>query len=225
MPEITLAPIELNPDAIAKRIHADRRSVERLTASAADAMPARAAYQVSYVENKATDAVVIGGVRFASRVLRRNLDDVSRVFPFVITLGTVMDATIDKTQSILDKYILDEIANAALRQARRAFEHYLRRQYAVGNVSCMTPGSLEDWPIEQQQALFSLLGGEPEAICVRLTESFLMIPRKSISGIYFPSETTFLSCQLCPREGCDHRKAPYSRAKARDYGIEAASDS
>jgi len=54
---------------------------------------------------------------------------------------------------------------------------------------------------------------------VRLTESLLMIPRKSASGIYFPTEVSFSSCQLCPRERCDNRKAGYDEAKARQYGI------
>jgi hypothetical protein len=46
-----------------------------------------------------------------------------------------------------------------------------------------------------------------------------MLPRKSISEIYSPSETTFFSCQICPRERCDGRKARYNPEKARDYGV------
>jgi hypothetical protein len=44
---------------------------------------------------------------------------------------------------------------------------------------------------------------------VRLTESMLMIPRKSVSGIFFPSEEGFVACQLCERENCPSRKAPF----------------
>ena len=42
---------------------------------------ARAVYQVSYIEGKFEDAVDIDGVRLTSRVLRKNLDQVERVFP------------------------------------------------------------------------------------------------------------------------------------------------
>ena len=74
----------------------------------------------------------------------------------------------------------------------------------------MSPGSLEDWPITEQTKLFSIFGDTERLIGVRLTDSMLMVPRKSISGILFPSEEGFTSCQLCDRERCPGRKAPYS---------------
>jgi hypothetical protein len=83
----------------------------------------------------------------------------------------------------------------------------------------MSPGSLEDWPIEQQRPLFSLLGNVEASIGVKLNKSLLMIPRKSVSGVYFPNEVTFYNCQLCPRERCEGRKAPYTEELAREYGI------
>jgi len=54
---------------------------------------------------------------------------------------------------------------------------------------------------------------------VILTESFLMMPRKSSSGIFFPTETPFFACQLCPREGCPARKAAYDPRKVQAYGL------
>ena len=83
----------------------------------------------------------------------------------------------------------------------------------------MSPGSLEDWPIQEQLPLFALLGEAPAAIGVRLTESLLMLPGKSVSGIFFPSASTFFSCRLCPRERCEGRKARYDETAAREYGI------
>ena len=78
---------------------------------------------------------------------------------------------------------------------------------------------MDDWPITQQKELFSLFGDVEELIGVTLTESCLMVPLKSSSGIYFPTEVTFETCQLCPREVCESRRAPYDRALAREYGI------
>jgi hypothetical protein len=120
---------------------------------------------------------------------------------------------------MLERYLLEEIGNFALREARRQFEDHLRRTFALEKISSMSPGSLEDWPIEEQRSLFSLLSGVESALGVGLTASLLMLPRKSVSGIYFPSEVSFLSCQLCARERCDDRKARYDEVKARDYGI------
>ena len=40
-----------------------------------------------------------------------------------------------------------------------------------------------------------------------------------VQYIYFPAETTFLNCQLCPRKDCMGRKGPYSEKLAWEYGI------
>ena len=88
----------------------------------------------------------------------------------------------------------------------------------------MGPGQL-DWPIEQQRELFSLLGHVKDSIGVALTESSMMVPRKSISGIIFPTEETFVTCQLCQRNKCPSRKAAFDRAVSEKYDYDPAVDS
>jgi len=44
-----------------------------------------------------------------------------------------------------------------------------------------------------------------------------MVPLKSVSGIYFPTEIKFESCQLCPREVCRGRVAPYDPDLVKKY--------
>ena len=83
----------------------------------------------------------------------------------------------------------------------------------------MSPGSLPDWPIEEQKKLFALLGDVQGVLGVRLNESLLMLPRKSVSGLFFPTEISFYSCQLCPRSNCEARKAAYNEDKAKEYGV------
>jgi hypothetical protein len=217
---LPIADIRLDAVSAAKRLRvADQELMRRLIDAAQAVMAPAAAFRTGYVDEKRADGVVVDSVAFTSRVLRRNLDGVGRVFPFVLTIGRAMDAIIDAKTDMLEKYLLDEIGNLILREARSRFEQHLRSAFALEKISCMAPGSLGDWPIEEQKPLFSLLPGVDAALGVRLTESFLMLPRKSISGIYFPSETTFFSCQLCPRESCDGRKARYDSEKARDYGL------
>jgi len=36
-----------------------------------------------------------------------------------------------------------------------------------------------------------------------------MVPEMSVSGILFPTETGYASCQVCHREDCRLRKAPF----------------
>ena len=77
----------------------------------------------------------------------------------------------------------------------------------------MRPGSGDAtvWPIEQQKMLFDLLGDVRGCIGVRLTDSFLMMPNKTVSGIRVPTEKDFRSCQVCHRENCPSRSAGFDR--------------
>lgn len=48
-----------------------------------------------------------------------------------------------------------------------------------------------------------------EALSVTLSDSCLMTPNKSVTGIRFAVEGRFESCQLCPMPECPGRRAPY----------------
>ncbi|HHE41239.1 MAG TPA: vitamin B12 dependent methionine synthase, partial [Dehalococcoidia bacterium] len=123
---------------------------------------------------------------------------------------------------LMASYCLDSIKMLAVQTARRHLQRYLQETYSLGKLSSMAPGSLEDWPIEQQRPLFDLLGDVEGGIGVRLTDKFLMIPVKSISGIFFPTEVRFESCQLCQRERCTGRRAPYDPQSAARLGVQNA---
>ena len=88
----------------------------------------------------------------------------------------------------------------------------------------MSPGSLADWQLTQQAALFRILDDLPERIGVRLTDSMLMIPTKSISGVRFALDWDFESCQLCPRQGCPGRRADYDETLYLKYNLEPVPD-
>lgn len=197
----------------------DRVQIETVLGVAKPLISAKAVYEVCYIEEKLEDTVIIDGIRLRSRILRKNVETVGRVFPYVITIGTRLEQKADASTDLVEKYYLDRIGNIALSEARNHLEEHLCSRFAVDGLSTMSPGSLEDWPIEQQRPLFSILEGAEVSIGVSLTESLLMIPKKSISGIYFPTEVTFHSCQLCPRQNCEGRKARYNEALAMEYGI------
>jgi hypothetical protein len=124
---------------------------------------------------------------------------------------------------LLPHYYADVISEEAMRTAAAELKQHLVRRYDLGRTSTMSPGSLEDWPIREQRPLFNLLDNPAKTIGVRLTDSMLMIPSKSVSGIRFPVEKTFESCQLCQRERCPGRRAPYDEELyERRYQLEPA---
>ncbi|MEA3253580.1 MAG: vitamin B12 dependent-methionine synthase activation domain-containing protein [Chloroflexota bacterium] len=178
----------------------------------------RAVYEVSYVDNKNEDSLYINGIKFSSHVLRLNLDKVERVFPYVVTCGRELDQIAIPSSDLLRSYYMDVVREVVLHSARSYLGRYIREKYAVGQISRMSPGSLPDWPLTQQKELFEVFGDVEGLIGVKLTDSFLMLPVKSLSGIYFPTEIKFESCQLCPRKACIGRRAAYAPELARKYG-------
>ena len=223
MPILDNMNIDIGLKEICRRLHmapdSDVSELQPLVEAAMTLIEPRALYDVRYIEKKLEDAVIVDGRRLTSRVLRKNLDLVERIFPFVITLGPKLGETQAASSDLLENYYLDTIGNVALNSIRKQLKHHLESQFAIEKMSSMAPGSLADWPIEEQAPLFQILGDVKASIGVKLTDSLLMLPAKSISGIYFPKEISFVSCQLCPRERCESRKAQFSPKLAEEYGI------
>ena len=165
--------------------------------------------RTAYIEEKGTDFVVVDGIRLSSRVLRVNVDRAYKLVPYVATCGLELEQWSKGYPDILEQYWADAVKQWIMRQAVNAFRSMLDDEFGLTQTATMNPGSLEDWPISEQQHLFKLLGDPESAIGVTLTDSFLMIPSKSVSGICFPTEVNYSNCQLCPREECPGRIAPY----------------
>jgi hypothetical protein len=216
-------PVKLDPEHIRKRLHlrhdGDRSYTQALVRIAEPLISAKAVYRDCFIEARFEDAICVEGIRLTSKVLRKNVDKVERVFPYVITIGDKLEEAVKACEDLLDRYCLDLTGNVALHTARRHLEDHLRSTYALDRISYIGPGSLKDWPIENQKPLFSILGDVERHIGVRLEENCLMRPTKSLSGIYFPTEISFYTCQLCSRERCPGRTAPYDEGLAREYGI------
>ena len=228
MEVLSSIPVKLDLEAVIKQMHVRNKSetivknIQELIEIARPIANPKAIYEVSYVENRNEDSLDIGSVKFTSRVLRVNLDRVERVFPYVVTCGRELDEIDFPSDEFIKSYFLDQIKETVLVSARNYLEDYLKGNYALGQLSRMAPGSgpVHDWPIAQQEGLFSIFGGRAKVenlIGVKLTDRLMMIPVKSVSGIFFPTEIRFEACQLCPREGCIGRRAPYDPDLVRKY--------
>ena len=207
-------PVILDAGEVATRLRFDPvragfESLDELVALAQGLIKPRAVYEVAYIGAKGERTVEVGGVTFQSPVLRKNLEQVNKVFPYIITVGPELERAASAQGDLLKQYYLEEMANIALESAAGWLGGQLEARYGVTGLANMSPGSLEDWPITEQTKLFSIFGDTEKAVGVRLTDSLLMLPRKSISGILFPSDEGFVACQLCERENCPSRKAAY----------------
>jgi hypothetical protein len=208
--------VPFNPDlpALAKRLRikpgsAYENELQQLVDSARSLAQPKALYRVAFIESKNEDAVIIDGVTFSSRVLSVNLSQSHRVFAFVATCGTELGTWAHSIDDVVLSFWAEGIKEAALRDVTLALNQHLTSYFDLGKTATMNPGSLADWPIQQQRPLFQLLGDPHAAIGVELTASYLMVPNKSVSGIRFPTEERFESCMLCPRQDCPGRRSTY----------------
>jgi hypothetical protein len=216
MDAITLNNIscQIDIEELMEKLHVkqDREYFTRAQEMAAEAQSLakpKAVYKEAYVDCKGDNFVVIDGVKFTSRIMRVNMEETFRAFPYVATCGTEVESWSKQYTDLLDSYFADTIKEMFLRVASREVETCIDRQYALGHAVSMNPGSLAEWPISEQKLLFGLLGKVEELIGVQLTDSFLMLPIKTVSGIRFPKEGTYENCQLCPRQKCPGRKERY----------------
>lgn len=174
-------------------------------------------YREAFVEKIDGQNVIIGKTGFKSAVLAAALKDIHRVFAYVCTCGTEVDDWSHNEKDYVVSLWLDMIKAMFLGEAGAFFSEHLKNSYQFKNLSSVNPGSgnVENWDISQQKELFALIGGVKEEIGVKLTDSFLMIPTKSTSGLMFPveSEAGFVNCALCTRENCVGRRAAFDKEK------------
>jgi hypothetical protein len=134
---------------------------------------------------------------------------------YILTLGNKVDEIInEESQSgdTLTTIIMDSITTSLLETLCDYVGEKIKREGKEhqnwGATCAYSPGQYK-WTIEEQKELFEMVDGK--RIGVELSESYLMVPFKSISGVYgFGPEDridrTRVACDLCPRENCIGRR-------------------
>jgi hypothetical protein len=134
---------------------------------------------------------------------------------FIFTLGSGIDDMIEKTSSdgdTLATIIMDSITTSMLTiLGKKAGELIKKEGIKKDNWSSTctySPGQFK-WTIEEQKEIFNMVDGS--RIGVKLNKSYLMIPFKSISGVYGfgpkdKIDKTRVACDICPRKNCIGRR-------------------
>ena len=206
----------IRPDYIAKHVGIKKENpyfqiLENMAHEAEKIARPKGLYKTAFIEKKGDDKVIIDQVKFTSRVLKVNLENIHRVFPFVATCGNELNQWSQSFTGIFESFVADVLKTIALQSAVKAVDAHIGIHYGSSKVSRMSPGSIGDWPITEQQLLFKLLGDVNRDIGLKLLDSLMMNPVQSVSGIIFPTETKFESCQLCSRQNCPGRRAAYDK--------------
>jgi len=131
----------------------------------------------------------------------------------ICTIGPSLEEEVtrlSKKRSMLEAVVLDSIGSVAA-EAVAEYMDGLIQKYAHGRglkTSCRASPGYGDWDVSEQRGIFELLPAEK--IGVKLTESFMMIPRKSVSfAINIAEKPARMrsenSCRNCPVKDCPYR--------------------
>lgn len=132
--------------------------------------------------------VLLGdGTKLTSRLLARIAKSADHLVFLVMTIGDMLDKRVDEYQKLgrmVEAYNLDSVGSACIAKSSIQVIDKIATSYTVDGKSCtfpMGPGH-SYWPgLGDVQTIFQIL--QPAQIGLSLTESNLMLPRKSIAMV------------------------------------------
>jgi hypothetical protein len=125
------------------------------------------------------------GPSFSGHAVARHLAGAQDAVAFVLTLGPALEAEVaalGQRQDLLEAYLLDLAGWAGIEAAVRALRRDLVAALPRARVSHRLGPGHRDWPVTEQRALVSLF--DENDAPVRLSEHGVLIPFKSISGVF-----------------------------------------
>lgn len=98
-----------------------------------------------------------------SRLLATHLTSQEKVFPYVTTCGRELAAWVTSKSDVMENYLAHALAEQATYLVTEKLRLDIEARYGLNSLSRMQPGSLPDWPVEEQGPLFRILGSLPES--------------------------------------------------------------
>lgn len=208
-------PIELNVEELLEKYRIESSKKNELVAlikKYQKLIEAKAVYSFAKVKSITNDEVQLyRGDVFRGIILADMLEPEQSVFLFVVTVGPKVDEQIaeDAKNNAIQRVYSAKIGNAAVGKASSYLKHFAEKKLGT-DVTHFGPGrgGGKLFSIEQQKTLFQILDPSRN-IGVNLMPNYLMVPIRSISGIYAVSRLPYNACQYCPREICEGRTTPY----------------
>ncbi len=173
----------------------------------------RAVYVFDKVKSVEEKRILLESGHYVNGIILSNmLEKEQPVALFVATIGESLEreSSAQGKTSILNAWVLEQTGDYVL--GRTSAYVKARVEETLGaKVSGFSPGTGTGklFGIDQQKAIFEVLDPQ-ENVGVTLTPSFLMVPRKSVSGILAATRREYDACQYCPRERCMNRRKSFS---------------
>ena len=158
------------------------------------------------------------GTRFTSPKLAKAVGNAKEIYCFVATIGSKIDKEIQrlmKERRYSDAYVLDAVGSISAENVVEQYYQYVAKKAKTKGRAVtlrFSPGYC-DWALEQQRFLFATFRDKSPA-GVTLSQSCLMSPRKSVSGLFgiLPPGTSgadpaYNPCVMCRKNDCIARRS------------------
>lgn len=209
---VMLDPAELLSLPEFRRLRERRSEVGRLLQVSSGLIRSRGVFTLLRIENISNGTVHLEGQHILSSIALADMAKPGqRVAPYVITIGLALEEEASRmTQTdLFGGWLLGRIGDYALGEASLYVRSLVEGELGKG-LSNFAPGTGTGrlFGIAQQKALFDILDPQ-SSIGVTLTPSYLMVPLKSISGVFAACDGEYVMCRYCPRE-CEYRRAQFT---------------
>lgn len=167
---------------------------------------------VSSLDVKSGKLLIDGNILETGSQIAAYLKGASHAALFICTAGDVftkLSKDFNSKGDYLEAYIVDAIGSLTVENAMDRIQEKLSQSLSGQGLSISnrySPGYC-NWTLVGQQDLFKLIGGNP--VGVSLSESSLMDPIKSVSGIIGIGEGVKkrdYGCNICNNKTCIYRK-------------------
>ena len=157
-------------------------------------------------------AAIEGWITFGSEVVARLLEKCEKVAVFVLTIGSYLEEVVDQLTDdglILQATVLDAVGSGAVEKLADFVQDRIRVLAGSQGLYVsrrFSPGYC-DWDVKQQRMVFQAMNGDSAG--ATLTEGYLMLPQKSISGIIGigPRKVEkYNPCKTCDKYDCVGRR-------------------
>jgi len=217
---ILQVPFHFDREEFNKRIHIElyegmEEEIESFLERAVPLLKPKAVFRETGVRRRETGEILIDEQVFSDPVLISHMENKDSVFPYIVSCGDELEELVTSSGDMLEVFWYDALKQMAMDQAFNYLRINIKENFDIPKLYSLNPGSDacgEGWDLGDQKKLFTYFPDVEKKIGVMLTDSMLMYPNKTVSGLMFESDMDFVSCQECSNIQCPNRKIMHEGA-------------
>ena len=193
-------------------------TIEKMLNIVKDLLSPRGVYVVKRIVSFSGESILIEDrITFNTVRIGSYLTCCDRIVVYLVTIGGDLEEEVTKLMrkgDFLSGLILDAIGSEATERAADSLQELLKssQKKRRGVTSFRYSPGYCDWRLRDQGSIFKALDSLSLNLGVKLTKNYMMIPRKSTSGIMGLGDAETIAnqptpCQLCPeKDYCPDRR-------------------